>query len=1014
VTRLLTLLILFALTELKAQVLFTEDFETEPNGATSGTAGGTLGGTWSANSPGGTFSRQDLFRNSFLVDGTGSEGVWTTSVIDISGSGYAIVDLVLGSVGVGFDNGDYVRAYYIIDNSGVEVLFAELSGSLAASTLNGSAIVSGSSLQIVVRAFDNSFFGVMDFDDVTIAAIPVLYSRKSGTWTDITGGLGGTGTWSTDRSGTPACGCVPLNDVLAIVQAGHTVTLPASQTAVGGSGTPNLAPGGVEIEAGGIVQFNVNSVTLGIQYGYFKVQNGGLVNSSAAGITGETISFNGNVALATLTLDAGSSVTVENLILGTNATNSHFMEGGGSLVIQNDIVINAAGASLTNNLTTPIVVTDRIQFSTGATGSSFVNNQTITANTLFFDDDGGVVSNSRTMTLQDVIVNVNSDDNNTVNNSGTLTLNSTTISIDANSADVFINNNGTIDQRGNFADLVAASNYINLPTGIWRLELNNNVIPANFASVLDCSQAGNTFYYNGSANQNIGAITYHHLILTNGGNKTLSASLDVNGDLTIESAATLAGAANTIDVDGNISITGSGVLGGTGAIAVGGNWSAAGASSFTEGTRTVTFDGAATATISNSSGTETFYSLTLNKTAAANTVGMQNDVTVSQTLTLTRGRLLLNGNALRVTRSNNSAITGASANGFIVSETTASPYGRIVWTTGTSNATFTFPFGTLSGSYIPYSLVKTVGATAAGTVSVATYGTGPANTPYPSTVGHTSDAAGDDQSALVVDRYWMVNTTGYATLTGTQNMSFVASEATSVTAPRAAQRWDGSGTWTPKVGNSSANPFPIPSSNLATSSIWVVVSNSIALPVEWLDFDVRLNNHEVEISWKTAMESNNDYFTVERAQDIERFEPLATVPGKGTTSAVSSYSVVDPNPMHGTTYYRVKQIDYDGTASYSGLRSVTYDGPDFAFLNVYPSPGDGKSMKVDIQGLRDRRSVYLEIFNSQGQVVWSQILNVKNSGYIEEEVVFSDRLRPGLYIARAGQTLYLTQKFAIE
>ena len=181
-----------------------------------------------------------------------------------------------------------------------------------------------------------------------------------------------------------------------------------------------------------------------------------------------------------------------------------------------------------------------------------------------------------------------------------------------------------------------------------------------------------------------------------------------------------------------------------------------------------------------------------------------------------------------------------------------------------------------------------------------------------------------------------------------------------------------------------------------------------------MDFDIPLKNHEVEISWKTPTESNNDYFTVERASDIEHFEQLTTVPGKGTSQTVSSYSVIDPNPIHGVSYYRVKQTDYDGTVSHSNIQRITYDGPAFAFLNVYPSPGNGKSMKLIIKGLKDQKSVNLQIYNSQGAMVRNQLLAVKSPGYIEEEIVFSEALAPGIYIARAGETLYLTQKFMVE
>ncbi len=1002
----LTYLLVILLTlSSSAQSLFFEDFETEPNGATNGTATGTPGGTWSAAYSGSVFYVQN---NVFRINS--SAGLWTSSNIDISGKGYAILSLDFGSVGL-FGNNDFIRAYYVVDG-GSPVMFGEFRPSLVAVEGQASAIVSGSTLQIIIQGQENSFLGVyLAFDNVMVTPADVLYSRKSGTWTDVTGGFDGSGMWSTERTGSPACGCVPLNDVVAVIQNGHTVTIPTSQTATGGSGTPNLAPGAVDVESGGVLQFNTSGVTLGIQEGLFRVRGGGTVNSSGAGVTGETIAFNGDVPAGTFTVDPAGTVTVENVSFNTN--NTHFLNGGGSLNIQGDLRMNASGMSLTNNIASVIDV-GRIHFVTGANNSSFTTTESINAGRLFFDGNNSSLTNSGTLMVQDIVVNNNNDDDNSITNttSGVINLTSTGNSISAGSADLGIYNAGSVTQLGNFTGLVTGCDFVNQNGGTWRWQLNNNTIPTNFAVAMDCGTAGNTFYYDGTGNQNIGAITYQNLVLASGGNKSLSAALDVNGNLTIENA-TLAGGTNGMDIEGNVAINGTGVLDGTGNISVGGSWSAIDAASFTEGTRTVTFDGGSAATIANASGLETFSRMTINKSAAGNTVTMQSDVSVAQVLTLTRGRLFLEGNALTLSSNVVGALSGGSGNSFVVSETTDAPYGRIIRATANAAGNFVFPFGTASGNYVPYGFNKAA-TTSGGTVSVATYSTPANNLPYPATVGHVADGSGADQSAQVVNRFWMINTTGPASMNAAQSFGFVtATEASGVLNPKAAQRWNGVDGWGAKVGNSSANPFLLTDQQMAGSSIWVLVSNSITLPVEWLEFDARLKNHEVEVSWKTAMESNNDYFTVERAQNIEQFEPVAVISGKGNTTTTTSYSIVDPNPMYGVSYYRVKQTDFDGTVTHSGLRKVVYEGPEFASLSAYPNPSDGKMVTFSIRGLKEVDNVLIEIIDSKGVVVWSRPFTVRSTGYLEEAVSL-DNLPSGLYIVRAGHTPYMTIKFIVK
>jgi len=110
------------------------------------------------------------------------------------------------------------------------------------------------------------------------------------------------------------------------------------------------------------------------------------------------------------------------------------------------------------------------------------------------------------------------------------------------------------------------------------------------------------------------------------------------------------------------------------------------------------------------------------------------------------------------------------------------------------------------------------------------------------------------------------------------------------------------------------------------------------LPIELLEFNATPNNEEnnVLLDWITASEINNDYFDLERSRDGIGWNLLTTIDGSGTSSSVINYSFYDENPHLGTSYYRLKQVDFDGSYSYSNIRSVNLEG--INIVSVYPNP----------------------------------------------------------------------------
>ncbi|MEO1713683.1 MAG: T9SS type A sorting domain-containing protein, partial [Bacteroidota bacterium] len=112
------------------------------------------------------------------------------------------------------------------------------------------------------------------------------------------------------------------------------------------------------------------------------------------------------------------------------------------------------------------------------------------------------------------------------------------------------------------------------------------------------------------------------------------------------------------------------------------------------------------------------------------------------------------------------------------------------------------------------------------------------------------------------------------------------------------------------------------------------------LPVELLYFTASLNEVEqVALSWSTVTEIDNEFFTIERSANGKDWSATVDLPGAGNSSEVLSYQAIDRSPLMGTSYYRLKQTDYDGQYSYSEVQVVerTANGS----VGVSPTLGTG-------------------------------------------------------------------------
>ncbi|PHI21162.1 hypothetical protein CEQ90_03845 [Lewinellaceae bacterium SD302] len=136
-------------------------------------------------------------------------------------------------------------------------------------------------------------------------------------------------------------------------------------------------------------------------------------------------------------------------------------------------------------------------------------------------------------------------------------------------------------------------------------------------------------------------------------------------------------------------------------------------------------------------------------------------------------------------------------------------------------------------------------------------------------------------------------------------------------------------------------------------------------PVTLVDFKVAKLTRSVKLNWSTINETGNDYFAVERSTDNGRtFSEIGRSKGSGNSRDFNAYEFVDENPFRGTSFYRLRQVDFDGTKTFYGPLSVQF-GEASTTVTVFPNPAYETISLRGLAGVVEE----IEIFNALGRRV---------------------------------------------
>ncbi|MFD2937060.1 hypothetical protein [Spirosoma flavum] len=176
------------------------------------------------------------------------------------------------------------------------------------------------------------------------------------------------------------------------------------------------------------------------------------------------------------------------------------------------------------------------------------------------------------------------------------------------------------------------------------------------------------------------------------------------------------------------------------------------------------------------------------------------------------------------------------------------------------------------------------------------------------------------------------------------------------------------------------------------------LSWSAPLPVHVISFQGKVIGNQVALAWETAWEQNNDYFEVQRSNDAHEFVSVGRVAAVGQSDSRQVYSLLDQEPLTGTGYYRLKQVDrgIDQLVTYSKIIALILDDV-IPTLAVIENPVEGEVIPIAFRNIEPHQ---LTLQTASGLVVPYRITNESATRAVLTPI---QRLSPGLYLLSGQQ-----------
>jgi hypothetical protein len=835
--------------------------------------------------------------------------------------------------------------------------------------------------------------------------------------TNTASGDGGTATIAiTGSSNQAILSALPVNESalpsVNINKTGGALTFPSLITVIGNW---TYTAGTLDVTTNGSTVVFDNTLTITGSHALNNISFEGSNNWTFTIAAGTTLTANGNMALtgtgnvilATGTIDLNGNLNLTNTSTGGGGTALIDFTGSTNQIITSALPVNESSLpAITINksggtLQFPALLTVRNNwvYTSGAIDVTTNNNTIVFASPL----GTGTFGITGSMTLNNVTFEGNNNNTATVNTGTTLTV--TGILATTGGFNVFINTPvagaTAIQAQGDIS--VGNTSVAGGGTGLILIngtgaQLFSSTSPASAGLLpnITIQKASGTLTLSGilSVTRNwiytsgtVDATTEASTVVFGGNNLSItSAGMSFYNVTTTANTSTLT---NSMTLNNNLTIGGLSVLApGANTVNIAGNWSTWGSTGYNSATSTVNFNGSAPQTITSSGGA-TFTNLIINNSSTG--VQLENNATVTGTLTMSQGNIDLNGgNAL--TLGSSVAINGTLVYtaGAIINTGTFTRWLKAA-TIANGSVNGLFPMGTAATSKLLYVSAPATAPTTGGTLTVG----------YNDAAGSTPVSFADGASTVaVIDNLNWAATTGNGLAGGTYNLEVQGTGFGTIgnTADLRVTLAGGvvgvAGVNAGTTADPQVNRTGLSLANLSnTFHLGSVNAVSSPLPVELISFSAAVSGAEVRLSWETAIETNNDYFTIQRSKDGVVWNSLERISGSGNSNTASFYTAYDPAPYPGISYYRLAQTDFDGNHAYSSVCVVNIQRSSSA-ITLFPNPATNAIIiTFPVTG-----QYSISLLNSVGQLMTDRIFSMGSNITLDVSHV-----TPGVYYVVIGQ-----------
>lgn len=199
-----------------------------------------------------------------------------------------------------------------------------------------------------------------------------------------------------------------------------------------------------------------------------------------------------------------------------------------------------------------------------------------------------------------------------------------------------------------------------------------------------------------------------------------------------------------------------------------------------------------------------------------------------------------------------------------------------------------------------------------------------------------------------------------------------------------------------------------------TQTLLPHLTTAASLPVSFISFDLANEGKGVKLNWSTASEQNNDRFEISHSTDGINWINLTSVSGVGNSNVKNIYSAKDNNPANGANYYRLSQIDRNGTATVLGTKSINVTISSVSsYINIYPNPTVG-DVNFVLSGLNKNQDVKATLVDITGKAVYQRTFTDAANG-ISYRLNVAKKPTPGIYILKVeGESLLLNKRVVFK